>query len=250
MANPIVLLDARVFVGGVDLSGYGNKIELSEEAEVKKITTWRSGGAAENTAGLRSADLSAEGFWEASDPSKPDDAFWSNRRQLVPWSVAPKSDSDLAAGGLMYLLGRALRTKQQWMGAVGDVAPWMIDATSAWPLVRGVVAQPSGVARTATGTGTIIQLGAVPAGKRIYANIHVLSVAGTATPTLTAKIQSAAAVGFASPTDRLAFAAKTAVGWEALRSDGTAITDQYWRVSWTITGTTPSFLFLVSMGIE
>jgi hypothetical protein len=44
MANPLILLDARVFVAGADLSGYSNEVALDEEAEVKKITTWRSGG--------------------------------------------------------------------------------------------------------------------------------------------------------------------------------------------------------------
>lgn len=255
MSNPVVLLDARVFVSGADLSGNGNMISVEEEAEVKKITNWRSGGAEENTAGIHGCDLKASGQWEAGDPGKPDDVFWAMRRTLDPWSVAPRSDSDLAAGGLMYLVGKALRTKLMIGDAVGEVAPWEGEAKSSWPLVRGVCAHPSGVPRTATGTGTIIQLGAVPAGKRVYANLHVLSVSGTGSPTLTAKIQSAAAVGFASPTDRGSFAAATGTsttlgGGQAIRTDGSAITDQYWRLSWTISGTTPSFLFLASFGIE
>lgn len=246
--NPIVLLDVRTFVAGADLSGAGNKIEIKETAEVKKITNWRSGGAEENKAGIFGTDWSIEGNYEAGDASKPDDLFWATKRTLDPWSAAINADSDLNSGGLMYL-NKVLRQDASFGAAVGDVDAFTMTGRSTWPLVRGRCAHPSGVARSTTSTGTIYQLGAVPANKRVYANLHVLSATGT-TPSLTAKIQSAAAIGFSSPTDRLSFAAKTAAGGEALRSDGTAITDQYWRVSWTISGTTPSFLFLVAFGIE
>lgn len=249
MANPLILLDARVFAAGADLSGYGNEVSLEDEAEVKKITTWRSGGAEENKAGIHGCDIKAKGHAESGDLGKPEDAIWAMRRTLDPWSFAPRSDSDLAAGGLMYLVGKALRTKIKLGDAVGEVAPWEAEAKSTWPLVRGLCAHPSGVPRTATGTGSIIQLGAVPVGKNVYANLHVLSVAGTATPTITVKLQSAALVGFGSPTDRGSFAAATAIGGQALRVPG-SITDQFWRLSWTISGTTPSFLFLASFGIE
>lgn len=248
MANPIVLLDARLFVAGADLSGYSNKIEIKETAEVKKTTTWRSGGAEENKAGVHRTEWMAEGNFEAGDPSKPDDAFWTTGRSAAPWSAAPFGDSDLAAGSLMYL-NKAVRSDYGFLGGVGDVAPWSAQATSTWPLVRGRCAHPSGVARTATGNGTAVQLGAVSATQKIYANLHVQSVSGTSTPTITVKVQSDDNSGFTTPTDRLSFAAKTAAGGEALRLDG-AITDTYWRVAWTVTGSTPSFLFLVSFGIE
>lgn len=248
MANPIVLLDARVFNAGADLSGYGNKIELSEEAQTRKTTTWRSGGAVENIASLFETAISAEGNWEAGDLSKPDDAFWATRRQHAPWSFAPRSDSDLAAGGLMYLT-KALRQKAQVLGGLGDVASWSAEATSTWPLVRGFCGHPSGVPRTATGTGTAVLAGATSATRKLYANLHVLSIAGTAAPTITVKIQSDDNAGFTTPTDRLPFAARTTIGGESLRLAG-PLTDTYLRASWTITGTNPSFLFLVSMGIE
>jgi hypothetical protein len=250
MATPIVLLDARLFAAGADLSGHGNKIEIKETAEVKKTTNWRSGGAETNKAGLFQTAWSAEGQWEAGDPSQPDDLFWATRRTLDPWSAAPQGDSDLAPGGLMYL-NRVLRSEGTLLGAVGDVAPWMMSGVSSWPLVRGKCAHPSGVPRTATGNGTSLNLGAVAANRRVYANLHVLSISGTATPSLTVKIQSDDNTNFTSPTDRLSFAAKTVAGTgEALRSDGTVIADTFWRAVWTISGTSPSFLFLVSLGIE
>lgn len=246
--SKLVLLDSRLFVGGVDLSGSGNKIEINEESEAKTTTNWRSGGAREVKAGLTSVEINAEGQWEAGDSTMVDDAFWAQRRTRDPWSAAPEGDSDLAAGNLMYLT-KALRTKAQWWGNLGDVAAWMANAKGTWPLVRGQSAHPSGVARTADGNGTSLQLGAVASGQQLYANLHVLSVAGTAGPTLTVAVESDDNTNFTSATTRGSFAAATAVGGEALRIAG-PFTDTYWRVTWDITGTDPSFLFLVSMGIE
>lgn len=246
--SKLVFLDTRVFCGGVDLSGVSNKLEVGEEWEAKKTTNFRSGGADELIAGLGEVNISGEGQWEAGSSGNVDDGMWAQRRTLEPWSMAPSGESDLAPGNLMYLT-RAVRTKAHLWGQVGEVAGWAADAKGGWPLVRGQSAHASGVPRTATGNGTSLQLGAVAAGKHMYANLHVLSIAGTSTPTITVKVQSDNATGFPSPTDQGSFAARTTVGGEAIRIPG-SITDDWWRVSWTITGGSPSFLFLVSLGIE
>lgn len=244
----LVLLNCRTFVAGADLSGSGNRIEITEGSAEKAVTNWRSGGATEVIAGLASTDIIAEGQWEAGDPGLPDDEMWANRRVLEPWSVGPSDQSDTAPGSLMYLT-KALRTSSRIWGGVGDVASWMAQAKGSLPLARGLCMHPSGVARSANGSGTAYQLGAVAANRSLYANLHVLSVAGTATPTLTVNIQSDNGAGFASPAAVGSFAAASAVGGQPIRIPG-PFTDDWWRVSWTVTGTTPSFLFLVSMGIE
>lgn len=248
MATSLVLLDARLFVGGADLSGYGNKIEITEDTEARKTTNWRSGGAVELLAGLASTDIAAEGQWSAGDASQPDDAFWAQRRTIEPWTASASGASDLAAGNLMYLTS-ALRTKAQYFGAVGDVASWSASAQGTLSLARGQSAHPSGVPRTGNGSGTAVQLGAVAANRKLYANLHVLSVTGTSTPTLTVSVQSDDNSGFTTPTTRGSFAAKTAIGGEPIQIAG-PITDDWWRVSWTITGSTPSFLFLAAFGID
>lgn len=246
--SKLVLLDTRVFVAGADFSGSENKIELEEEAEVKAVTNFRSGGAEENLAGIAKVNIAAAGQWEAGDAGKVDDAIWAGRRRAEPWSVGPTGASDLAPGNLMWLTS-AIREKATIWGGVGEVAGWDATAKGTWPLVRGQSAHASGVPRTATGSGSSLQLGAVAADQHLYANLHVVSVAGTSTPTITAKVQSDNATGFPSATDRGSFAAKTAIGGESIRVAG-PVTDDWWRVSWTITGSSPSFLFLVTMGIE
>lgn len=244
----MVMLNTRMFVSGADLSGSGNKIEIGAEVEAKAVTNFRSGGAEELLAGLDKVEISAEGQWEAGTLGMVDDAFWANRRILEPWTVGPTEASDTAVGNVMYLT-KALRTKAQWFGSVGDVAPWTLDAKGSWPLVRGQSVHPSGTPRTATGTGTPVQIGAVAANDFLYANLHVLSVAGT-TPSITVSVQSDNGVGFASPvTQAPAFAAATAIGGQSIRIPG-PITDDWWRLSWTISGAGPSFLFLAALGIE
>jgi hypothetical protein len=241
-----VLTNVRCFAVGVDLTGVSNKIELSSEVEVKKATNYGSNGWDEVLGGLARAEISGEGQWEAGDPSKVDDASWSQLGGVGPWTVCPAGSAFV--GDLAYFTN-AMRSDYKLGGEVGEVAPWTGTAKSAWPLVRGVVMHLPGTARTATGTGTPLEMGGVLAGKRMYAALHVLSVAGT-TPSITARVESSVDNTFASPTTRLTFSAATAIGGQALRTDGTAISDTWWRIAWTISGTTPSFLFAATLGVQ
>lgn len=239
------LLDCRLFAVGADLSGASNKIELTTEVEDKDSTNYRSGGWKEVIGGLASAEISAEGQWEAGDPGLVDDTSWSELGGLGPYTVCP---TDSTAGALAYFTS-GMRADYKIGDAVGEIAPWSGTIKSNWPLVRGQIAHPPGIARTATGTGAALQLGAIPAGKRLYAALHVLSAAGT-TPSITVSVESDDSDTFSTPVTRAMFAAATGAGGQILRSDGSAVTDTYYRVAWTITGTTPSFMFAASLGIR
>jgi len=236
-----VLFNVRCFAGGLDLTGNSNKIELMAEVEEKPTTNYGSEGWGEVVGGLASAEIAGEGQWEAG----VDDATWAQLGGVGPWSIS--ANNAASVGSLAYFT-RAMRADYTLLGEVGEVAPWTSTAKSSWPLVRGQFAHPPGAARTANGNGTALEVGAVPAGKRMYAALHVLSVAGS-TPSLTARLESSADDTFASPTTRAAFDAATEAGGQAVRTDGTAIADTWWRLAWDITGTTPSFLFAAAVGI-
>jgi hypothetical protein len=240
-----ILTNVRCFAVGVDLTGNSNKIELSSEVESKEATNYASQGYKEVMGGLASAEISGEGQWEAFDVTKVDDASWAGLGGTGPWSISANNAANV--GDLAYFT-QALRADYKLFDAVGEIAPWTSTAKSSWPLVRGQFAHPPGTARTATGTGTGLNLGAVAANKRLYAALHVLSVAGT-TPSITARVESSVDNTFSAPTTRLTFTAANAVGGQTLRTAGTAITDSWWRVAWTISGTTPSFLFACALGI-
>lgn len=238
-----VLTNVRLLAVGANLSSHSNKVEISTEVQDKDTTNYKSEGWTEVIGGLASAEISGEGQWEAGDPGMVDDASWAQLGGVGPWSIGP---TGAAAGDLAYLT-KALRSEYALGEGVGEVAPWTSAVKSSWPLVRGVFEHSPGVARTAGGSSAGQELGALAARQRMYAALHVLSVAGT-TPSLAVTVESAPDNTFAAPTTRLTFDAAAAAGGQILRTDGTAVTDTWWRVSWAITGTTPSFLFAVSLG--
>lgn len=239
--------NVRLFTGGADLTTVNNNVEISAEVEEKETTAFVPSGAVwkEVIGGIRSTSLSASGQWEAGDAGKVDDVSFTDLGSVSSWTIAPAGAAD---GALAYLTGGMRRTYQLG-GSVGDVAPWMAAASGNWPLARGVIAHPPGTARTATGSGTANLLTTVTSTQSLYAALHVLSVSGTATPTITVKVQSDDAIGFPSATDRITFNAATAIGGQVARVAGPITPDSYFRASWTISGTTPSFMFVVSFGI-
>jgi len=111
-----------------------------------------------------------------------------------------------------------------------------------------VASTPAGVVRgrlleakaTTSGNddGTGYQLGAVSATESIYAALHVFSVTGGGTLTVT--LYSDDNDTFSSATSRHAFTAATDLTSEWATVAG-AITDDYWRVSWTLDTGTATF---------
>lgn len=239
-----VLLDARLLAGGADLSGASNKVELKGEVEEKDVTNFRSEGWKEVLGALKAGELAAGGQWEAGDPGLVDNAAWQQLGGRGPWTAAP---ADLIDGALAYQL-YGLQSSYKLGDAVGEVAPWEATAKSSWPLVRGRIAHPLGVARTASGSGTALELGAVADRARLYASLHVLSAAGDA-PSLTVTVESDVDDTFADPTTLLTFDPAAAAGGQILRTPGTPVTDTWYRATWTVAGTAPSFLFVVALGI-
>lgn len=243
--TPHVLTDCRIYLAGADLTGHSNKVEVTAEAEELDRTTFASNGWKERTGGLFDTQVALEFFWEALDASKPDDAFWASLGvSTVPLTTVPTGG---AVADLTYLT-KVLQTEYKPGGEIGQLLAGTANLKGNSPQVRGQILHPQGTARIATGDGTGVQIGAVSAAQRMYANLHVLSIAGTATPTITVKVQSDVDNTFSTPTDQITFTAATALSGQASNVLG-AITDTWWRAVWTITGTNPSFLFAVSAGV-
>jgi hypothetical protein len=244
-----VLTNVRYFAGGVDLTANTNKVEISASVEEKDATNFGSNGWTELLGGLRSAEVTASGQWEAGDATFPDDGLWSTLTSsaAAAWSIAPAG----AADGALAYLGQMVETSYGLTGSVGDVAAFDAAGASSGLLARGVIAHPPGTARSASGTGTSINLGAVAAGQRLVAAVHILSVTGTLS--ITPRVETDTATGFPSATTpsgltgTAATSASTGTG-QWLASDGTAQTDTWQRAAWTATGT-GSALFVVTVGI-
>lgn len=242
-----VLKAARLFACGVDLTSVNSKIELSSEVEEKDVTPFNPDPTAEVwrelLAGLASTSVSAEGQWEAGNGGSVDDNACIKLGVVGALTACPAG----ATVGALAWLTKMMEGSYGIGGQVGDVAPWTAGWSGSWPLARGQVLHPPGTARTTTGSGTAVQLGALSASQALYVTLHVLSASGT-TPEITVIVESDDNSGMTSAITQGTFTAASAQGGDALKISG-PITDDWWRVSWTITGTTPSFLFVAAAGI-
>lgn len=245
-----VLTDVRAYVGGLDTTGQTNQLSLAVSAVNLDATTFGSGGWTALAGGLKSAKISHGGFKVAGaipGLDQVDDRFYADLTAglSVPATWVPTSG---AAGSLAYL-GKALDADYKIFGKVGDLDPFDLSMSSDGPVARGLVLHPQGTARTTTGFGTGFQFPAVAAGQKVYMALHVLSITGT-TPTLQVIVQSDTSNAFAAPTTRATFAAfATTTGGDFKVTSGAAITDTWWRVGYTIAGSSPSYLFAASAGI-
>lgn len=235
-----VLSGGLILFDGLDLSNSLNQVVLDHSADALDSTalghtTRRRKG------GLLTSVLGAAGFFEAAEPDASlfAAAGAADKPVTVSYSQTP--------GNVAYFMKAMLGEYEPFGGGVGELAGFSLNAgVSSERLVRGTLMELITSGATANGTGR--QLGQVLAAQKMYAALHVLSVAGT-TPSLTVTIQSDDNAGFTTPTNRIVLSAATAVGSQFASVAG-AITDTYWRAIWTISGTAPSFRFAVALGIQ
>ena len=236
-----VLTNAGLYVGGYELSSYFNTLEITGEADVLDVTSFGA-STRQYLTGFKGVRFGGAGWYDPANSDKPLFDAWGATDNIV--SIAQSN----ATGGLCWFVRGCLPTYQ--MGAsLGQAATIQLSGqTSTPPFVRGnILHRATGV--TSSSSSTAQQLGAVASTERIFAAAHVFSISGTSTPTITFKVQSDNASNFPSATDRLTFTGMTAIGAQWQSAGPSAITDDYWRVNWTITGSSPVFGFAVMFGI-
>ena len=237
------LTNASVLVGVADLTSHTNDITVDASVVDLDATTFGSSGWVSKLAGLRSAKLDLKGFYEAGTAGLPDDQLYADVGVSgVVVTTVPQGYTD---GNVAYF-GSFMPPTHKVAGKVGDILGFETSAVADAPLIRGQLANSA--TRTATGTGTALNLGAVGATQRVYAALHVLTVSGT-TPSLTVTVQSDTSSSFPSPTTVATFTAATAATSQIVKGSVGVNSDTYYRFSWTITGTTPSFAFYGAVGI-
>ena len=237
-----VFNDGKVFSGGYDLSSHITSVNLDITADELDATTINSGGFREKLGGLKDSTLSMDGFYEAG-ANKPDALLGASIGNELIVTTVP----DAGVGNTAYFMKSRLFSYQMF-GAVGEIAPFSISKSqSDDEVVQGKIEIDG--ALTASGNSTGVQLGAVGATEKVYVAIHCYAVSGTSTPTVTFKLQSDDNSSFTSPTDRITFSNITAIGADYQSASG-AITDTYYRLNYTISGTSPSFSIHATIGIE
>ena len=238
--------DMSILEGGLELAGHGKSVEVVGDCNALDVTPLStSDGWTVLLPGFKTGSVSLEFMQDMTDGSV-DDTLWTNfgAAKVVRSIVTASAD-----GSAAYLMRGITLAYTPLSGAVGEVASGSVRSTvSQGPLARGVLLHPSNVSRTSSSTGTGRQIGAVASGRTMYAALHVLSVSGTS-PTLDVIVQSDDNAGFTSPTSRITFSQASTVSaqWGSVAG---AITDDYWRITYTIGGTgTPTFAFAVAAGI-
>ena len=247
MAAPQILSNAKLWVGGFDLSGDMNAIALKYGADMKEKTTFASGGFRERLPGVQFYSFQHEGFWTGGT-GNVDDAIFNSAFNVQNTVMTIDGQGAGAEGDIAYT-GQVNLASYTPGAKHGDVLAFSVSGDSDGDvLVRGKVCLNG--TKTSSSTGTIFNLGAVTSAQKVYAALHVIDPVSGSTPTLDVVIESAALVGFGSPTTRITFSQANAKGAQ-FKSTAGAITDAFWRVKWTIGGTsTPTFPFVVVIGIR
>ncbi len=244
MATPFVFKNVKVYKGGYDLSGYANEVALGCAYDEADMTVF-SDQCRHATPGLCKVTFSLKGLGCADGTTPgPDDVLYE---QLAgsnePMTICPLT----GAAGEVGKFINSLQLTYEHGGRLGDAYRFTASGVGQkHPLVHGRVMATG--TKTASGSGTAYQLGAVSADQRLYGVLHVIAAGGTL-PTLDVTVQSDDAEGFASPTTRLTFTQKSAIGAEFITPVAGPITDTWWRVSWAIGGTTPTFGIVACVGI-
>jgi hypothetical protein len=239
------LINPAAFVGAVDLTPFATAANVSLNVATNETTTFGSAGFVTRVVGLEDSSFD---FSVNQDFSSDGVGVLLPSGQLgttYPVTVCP--ETGLTSGASAMLLSGIWNQSTPVTGGVGDVASDSLQFAGTAPFARGQLAHPS-AARTTTGNGNVLTFAGPTSTQTLVAHLHVFNVSGTSTPTLTVNVQSAATIGFASPTTRATFTAATAVTSQRLILAG-PVTDGFWRVTWSITGGTPSFTFAAAIGI-
>ncbi len=242
--SELVFTDGKIYAGGYDLSGDHNQVTAAISYEDKEVTRFGALGKGRR-AGLGEVSLSGGGFTSA-DTDLQDDRHFADlgvyQRIMTIGAVGDLGDRVVTMRGVQLAY-----TPMQ--DAVGDVQSFSISAMSTGLfLPSATVLHDRETAEITSGNEASQNVGAIVAPELGYASLHVLAASG-GSPTLDVVVESDDAQGFPSAATAFTFAQATGVGAEWSTAIA-ATADDWWRVVWTIGGSTPSFTFVVAFGIK
>lgn len=232
-----VMKDVLPLLGAVSLQGIGNEVSAVHSAELRDKTTWGD-DSRRRLAGLENFEATLNGYWDSPHDLE---LFNAIAAAAQPFTLAPTNTALAKA-----VVTKGLHASYSPGAQIGDIYAFGVTMQGDEVAAYGVLAQEL-AAKTGNGNSAGSQVGAVAAGQRLYANLHVTAASGS-TPTLDVIVESDT-VGFPSPLTRITFGQKTGAASEHASVAG-AITDDYWRVGWTLGGGSPSFTFAVALAIK
>jgi hypothetical protein len=236
-----ILKDQQVLFDGHRLTTRLSALSLDYGAETLDITTLNSNTRI-NTAGLKTAGVQIDGYYSAPLTDGP--LMQSVGVADKPFTVLNSSTEGSVAFSLKMMTG----DYTPFQSSVGDVHSFSAGGASTGELVRGVLMDyKTGVSNA--GDGTPRELGAIAAGKKLYAVLHVWKLEGSS-PELDIEIESDGTDSdFLDDTTRVTFATMTAPGSQWIELPG-PITDEWWRVVRMVDGTGLDIDYSVVLAIQ
>lgn len=234
-----ILTDQEIFFDGYEITSITNSVALEYGAETRDVTAYGD-DTRTMTGGLKTCSMQAQGYM---DDAATSGIFFSKvGASGLVFSVAAEDAAEGDAGYFTRLLGANFNPG----AAVGDVYAFNISGSGDEALVRGTLMAKG--SKNSTGNGTGRQLGAVSSTQNLHAALHIISASGT-TPTLDVTIESDATNTFGGgETTEITFDQASAIGAQYKTAAG-AITNTYYRVTWTLGGSSPVFNIVVLVGI-
>lgn len=234
--SKLVLVNTKIITGGYDISGTLNATTLDYSADTPECSAFGNDTHIMAAGGLKNATVAHEGYWDTALDSQ---LFSDVGVADVPFMVIPEGGT--VEGTVAYFM-RATESQYTIGGAIGEVLPVSIQGVASdSPLVRGILVYSGTASSSSTTTGT--QLGAISSTQVGYAALSVQATTGSGAFTIESDDNS----GFTTATSRIAFSNNgSAVGSE-WNSVAGAITDDYWRLNYTISS--GSITFTVVLGI-
>ncbi len=240
-------LAPRLYVGTWNWTTSANQIDVGATMATQPATTFEyvEGGFTTAVAGLKTFEFNSTGLQDYDGATAFDAwlrANWGSYHAVsCAYEGSALSNKCVVAYGQMG----GYRPFNAQVGAI----PTTVGTVSGGRFGEGQVTAVATSAITATANSTPVQLGATSAAQSVYAAIHVVAASGT-TPSLTPQIQSASTSGGSYTNRGSAGTAFSAAGEQWLAtSTGAAITDTWWRIAWTVSGTSPSFSVFAALAI-
>jgi hypothetical protein len=223
-----------VLLGGYDISGYLNDISVPREADTVDVSTFGASNK-QYIAGLADGSVSGGGFWSGG----------ANEIDAILASTFGTANNVLSVGWQGTTLGSrgdlmsGIHSSYEVAGSIGDAVGVSFEMQASSGVYSGVYVHALG-AETVTGNSTSVDNGAATS-NGFAMNLHVTAVSGTATPTVTSKVQHS--TDNSTWVDLGTFVAATAIGGQHVTGTGTV--NRYVREVHTISGTSPSLTFAV-----
>lgn len=243
MAN-YILKNCKLYANQYDLSGHMNALALNWDADLQEDTCFGD-NTKSRLVGIKDVSMQHEGYFEAGT-DLPDMALFTDfnngTEQII--TIAPQTGAE---GEIGYSFNTRY-SNYNWGGSHGEITKISISAnggvTGNEPLIRGRFALNQ-ASLSGSGYGTGVQAGALSSSESMYMIIHVTALSGTVNATM--HLESDDNPSFTSATWRLASDTITARGAYRYSISG-PITDDYWRINYAISGTSPLIDVVVLVG--